>query len=157
MTTSYHLVIGGSLLQSFSLFMLSLCKQEQLYGVRFHSGSSSATDFQQFSDIPSTRPRRRLRSQHDICSHCRRRLALLPEAMRARDVCCHRGLVNRRYCAPNHAQQYPAQPPGLRKRRSHECRARQQAPPQCVFANAASFLTARHGPAIVENLGTLLT
>jgi hypothetical protein len=30
---SYALVWGGSLLQCFSLFMLSLCKREQLYQV----------------------------------------------------------------------------------------------------------------------------
>ncbi|KAJ7214882.1 major facilitator superfamily domain-containing protein [Mycena pura] len=34
----YHLVIGGSLLQSFSLFMLSLCKQEQLYWIFLAQG-----------------------------------------------------------------------------------------------------------------------
>lgn len=69
---SYHLIIGGGVLQCFSLFMLSLCKPQQLYQVSFYSARRTSSDSRHLpTDISRPRNRRGHRFWDDVCpQHC---------------------------------------------------------------------------------------
>lgn len=154
LTSSYHLLWGGSILESFALFMHSLAKPGAYYQVCVHK--QGTFQFTQIAyAIPDTpQPRYCLtpRPRDALHSHPRRDLALLSETARSCDDDSRHRLFPRS-CRPSHYAQQPPQQPICRVRysRTRERRHDLWSAVYCMLVDAHEASALRPGGEYVES------
>ena len=136
LTTSYHLVIAGSLLQSLSLFMLSFAKPNQYYQVTSRVVPCIVVSLD--VDILYPWGRFRYRSRSDVYPERSCHIPPFPTETHAGYDVCYLRLVVGCYCPSDYAQLPPQRSCRLCQWRPCERRVGQRFPFNCMSMHANS-------------------